>query len=124
MAYIDPETVVSPRNRIESVEVLYNQGEWSVARLEFDGDEGVGIRWNGREDEPGIGNPQSRGRPTWFVIPKELSGVILDEIEKFADSKHAELLSAYREMAGDPEREKQAEEWCEGLIGDAANQER
>jgi hypothetical protein len=124
MAYIDPETVVAPRSRVTAVEVLYNSGPggWSLARLDFDGEECLGIRWNGAEQEPGIGNPQSRGRPTWFVIPGELAAVIRDEIEKFGNSKHAELLSAYSEMAGDREREKEAQEWCEGLIGDAINQ--
>jgi hypothetical protein len=27
------------------------------------------MRWNGSEDNP-LGNPQSRGIPTWFIIPK------------------------------------------------------
>lgn len=125
MAYVNPETVVAPRSRITEVEILYSSGPggWSLARLEFDGEECLGMRWNGDEHERGIGNPQSRGRPTWFVVPNELAGVIRDEIEKFGDSKHGELLSAYREMASDREREREAEEWCEGLIGDA-NQER
>jgi hypothetical protein len=34
------------------------------------------------------------------------------------DSK-TDLVSAYREMAADHEREAEAEQWCEGLIGDA-----
>ncbi len=66
MSYIDPETVVAPQNQVESVRILYNGGSggWSVARLQFEGKERVGIRWNGADDERGIGNPQSRGRPT------------------------------------------------------------
>ena len=126
MAYVNPETVLTPRNRVTSVEILYSsgQGGWSLARLEFDDEDRLGIRWNGSEQEPGIGNPQSRGRPTWFVVPKELADVIRDEIEEFGDSKHAELLSAYREMASDRERETEAQEWCEGLISDGINQER
>jgi hypothetical protein len=124
MAYIDPHMVVAPRNRITSVEVLYNniKDGWSVARLGFDGKERLGIRWNGSEREQGIGNPQSRGKPTWFVIPSELTDVILEKIERLGDSRHAELLSAYREMAEDRRREQEAQEWCEGLIGDAINQ--
>jgi 3-hydroxyacyl-CoA dehydrogenase len=50
--------------------------------------------------------------------------VMRDGIEEFGDSKHAELLSAYREMANDRERETEAQEWCEGLISDGVNQER
>jgi hypothetical protein len=123
MAYIDPDTVVAPRRRLTAVEVLHNAGEWSVARLEYDGEECLGIRWNGSEQEPGIGNPQSHGKPTWFVVPGELAEVIRAEIEKFGNSKHAALVGAYREMAEDQEREKEAQEWCEGLIGDANSQE-
>ena len=125
MAYVNPESVVAPRNKVESVEVLYNggPGRWSVARLQYDGEERVGIRWNGADDEGGIGNPQSRGRPTWFVVPKELADVIREEVEKFEDTKQAEMLAAYREMAADEEHEREAQEWCEGMIGDAANQE-
>ena len=46
-----------------------------------------------------------------------------DEVEEFGDSKHAEPLSAYREMASDRERETEAQEWREGLISDGINQE-
>ncbi len=124
MAYINPETVLAPRNRIKSTEVLYNggEGEWSVARLEFDDHECLGMRWNGADGQPGIGNPQSHGQPTWFVIPDTLADIIREQVEGFGDSKHAELLSAYREMAADVKREEEAHEWCEGLAGDAIHQ--
>jgi len=123
MAYIDPQTVVTPRDRIRSVDVLYNSGPgpggWSVAILEFDGEERVGLRWNG-EEGPGIGNPQSRGRPTWFVVPTELGAVVREEAERLCNSQEGGLLAGYREMANDREREAEAQEWSEGLIGDAA----
>ena len=57
------------------------------------------------------------------MIPNELSEVIRDEVDKLGGSRHAELLSGYREMASDRERETEAEEWSEGLIGDASHQE-
>lgn len=124
MSFIDPETVVAPRNRLTSVEILYNGGPggWSVARLDYDGEERIGIRWNGAEGKGGIGNPQSRGRPTWFVVPKELADVIGEEVEKLGNSAHAELLAAYREMAADAARETEAHDWCEGLTGNAIDQ--
>jgi len=56
-------------------------------------------------------------------VPKELADVIREEVEKFDDPKQAELLAAYQEMAGDQQHEDEAQEWCEGLIGDATNQE-
>jgi len=130
MAYIDPQTVVSPRNRVGSVDILYNSGpgpgwSWSVARLEYDGRlDRIGIRWNGSEEEEGIGNPQSRGRPTWFVVPDELSPLVREVAEQLSNSQEGGLLAGYREMAADQEREAEAEEWSEGLIGDANHQER
>jgi len=33
---------------------------------------------NGK-DGPGIGNPQSRGNATWFILPGQLKEVILSE---------------------------------------------
>jgi len=126
MAYVDPATVWAPRARIRSVEVLYNSKdkEWSVARIGWDDEEGerIGIRWNGTEDSPGIGSPQSRGKATWFILPQCLEGAVLDEIEKMAYGGPGGLIEKYKEMAGDSEREREAEEWSEGLIGDASSQ--
>ena len=131
MAYIDPHTVLSPRNRVGSVDILYSSrpdegGEsWSVARLEYDRvPDRIGIRWNGSEEEGGIGNPQSRGRPTWFVVPDDLSALVRDKAEELSNLQEGGLLAGYREMAADQQREAEAREWSEGLIGDAHHQER
>src|ERR1700693_3007698 len=124
MAYVEPATVWAPKASIRSVEVLYNRGsgEWSAARVIWDGKERIGIRWNGSKDGPGIGNPQSRGNATWFLLPEELEKVILEKVEELSMSGPNGLLERYREMAGDSEREAEAEDWSEGLIGDASTQ--
>lgn len=124
MAYVDPQTVVSPKSLIATVDVLYNSGpgrgwSWSVARLEYDGRERIGIRWNGSEEEAGIGNPQSRGRPTWFVVPDELAALVREMAEQLSNAQEGGLLAGYREMAADQQREAEAQEWTEGLIHDA-----
>lgn len=124
MAYVDPITVVSPRNRIRSVDVLCNAGGaggWSVALLHSTDGEWLGIRWNGNEDYSG--NPQSHGRQTWFFVPHELSVGLREQVEQLANSQEGGLLEGYREMANDQEHEAEALEWCEGLIGDAIPQE-
>jgi hypothetical protein len=92
--------------------------------LNFDGEERIGIRWNGREEQPEIGNPQSRGKPTWFVVPRELENLVREEAEHLGNSQEGGLLASYREMAKDREREAEAQEWSEGLIADATDQER
>lgn len=126
MAYINPQTVVSPRSVVRSVYVLYNggPGDWSAALLSYvDGQEKVGIRWNG-EEGPGMGHPQSRATPTWFVVPDELADIVRERAEEINMSRQGGLLDGYREMSLDREREAEAEQWCEGLINDATDQER
>jgi len=122
MAYVEPASVLAPKASIRSVEVLYNRGrgQWSVARVTWEDRERIGIRWNGDDDGPGIGNPQSRGNATWFILPDELQEVILDRIDDLAMSGPGGLLEGYTAMAKDTEREREAEEWSEGLIGDAS----
>jgi len=83
MAYIDPSKVISPKASVSSVRVIEDKGEgsYSVARLTYDGKSVLACRWNGGEEEPS-GHPNSRGIPTWFIIPDEMdmdiiSGVFL-----------------------------------------------
>lgn len=121
MAYVEPVTVWAPKTSVRSLEILYNTGcnGWSVARINWEGKESIGIRWNGGNG-PGIGNPQSRGNATWFILPDQLQEAILHRVEELAVSGPGGLLEKYSEMAKDATRECEAEEWSEGLIGDAS----
>ena len=81
MSYTEPEDVTSPRDRISDLEVVHNGGEggWSLAKMKWDDEDAIGLRWNGASDDPEylhIGNPQSRGVPTWFILPKEISDIV------------------------------------------------
>ena len=85
--YIKPEDVRSPKSHWRLIRVLHDGGpsQWSVAEGQWD-DGGIwvnvlAIRWNGG---PGakIGNPQSRGLPTWFIIPEKLEACIRKELER------------------------------------------
>jgi hypothetical protein len=94
--YTDPSTVVSPRNVVSDVEVLYNTGEdgWSLASLLWNEKPVFAMRWNGNATNP-IGNPQSRGIPTWFVVPDELGPVLREGLKAGGDGElpplHARL---------------------------------
>lgn len=82
MGYTPPDLVLSPKGRVEELSVIYDGGEegWSLAKMKWDGEPAVGIRWNGGSNDkkfPGIGNPQSRGVPTWFILPDEVARVTL-----------------------------------------------
>jgi hypothetical protein len=125
MGYVDPYTVVSPKTRIKDIEIVYDsgpiEGSWAVAKFIWDKEERVGVRWNG-EPTGGVGTPQARGVPTWFVLPGELAQPVLDYVRKLASRGEERLAAGYREMANDRERESEAEEWSDGLIGDASSQ--
>jgi hypothetical protein len=125
MPYVNPKTVMSPKNVVRKVHVIHNTGPggWSVALIDWEGEEAVAIRWNGERGN-GIGNPQSHGRPTWFVVPKELAHAVKDCAENLSHSSETGLLAGYKAMAEDREREREALEWSEALIGDASGQER
>jgi hypothetical protein len=119
--YHDPKTVLSPKNRVKSVEVIFDtgpvDGSWSIARLKWDDSAEVGIRWNG-DKESTKGLPQARGNPTWFVVPDQLKGAVLKAAEELGREKQNDLAEGYRMMAADRAREAEAEEWTEALIGD------
>lgn len=91
-----PEEVLSPRDRIRGLRVTYtNRDEgWSVAEMEWcHRDTGlwrwrVGMRWDGAEGE--LGNPQSSGYPTWFLVPEgEITRMIFEHATKLAQDKDA-----------------------------------
>lgn len=68
--YILPEQVTSPRRHWTLLVVLDPGDEQDIALCvgRWDNDPCLGMRWNGSADGP-LGNPQSRGIPTWFMIP-------------------------------------------------------
>ena len=122
MGYVSPQTVLAPKTQISNLEVIYDAGpvehSWSVAVFEWAGRRAVGMRWNGDPHDKGIGTPQARGIPTWFVVPDELADTILGAAKQLASGDDPRLLAGYEAMAADADREKEAEEWIEGLIGD------
>jgi hypothetical protein len=89
--------------------------------VNWENEDRIGIRWNG-DGGSGVGNPQSRGNATWFILPDELQEVILNRIDDLAMGGPGGLIEGYTAMANDAEREREAEEWSEGLIGDASTE--
>lgn len=86
MSYITPNMVTSPKARIRDLDVIYDGGEegWALAKMKWDDYDVVAMRWNGGSNDPrfpGIGNPQSRGVPTWFILPGEVADVIIDMLK-------------------------------------------
>jgi len=87
MAYIHPSMVLSPKSAISDLSVIYDGGEgkWSVAVMIWNGEPTLAIRWNGENGS--LGHPQSRGIPTWFIIPDDLKDAIIAEITKIKNNK-------------------------------------
>ncbi len=118
--YVHPEEVLSPRSRIGRViEVIHDPGEngMSVARISWDEIEVIAIRWNGNSKQP-LGNPVSRGCATWFVVDDYAAESVEQAARRAAQDSPDSLVAKYREMAADSDREREAEEWSEGLIAD------
>jgi hypothetical protein len=120
MPYCDPKTVQGPKKYVSNVRVVYDGGQdhASVAQLDWEGEPGVAIRWNGNADEQPLGNPQSHGNPVWFLVPKEFEDAVLARARELAPE--TTLDAGYRDMATDAERERDATEWSNALIGDVA----
>lgn len=88
--YVIPGEVISPKRQWSLVAVLYDRGEGqaSVAIGRWDGEPVLAMRWNGTDNNV-IGNPQSRGLPTWFVVPSEFRLAVLHELTHLAPEKAA-----------------------------------
>lgn len=124
MAYVDPEMVDSPKSSIRNLKVRHNQGKWAVAEFDWEDEAVVGIRWNGTDGEPGVGSPQSRGHPTWFIVPGELADAVRARVDGLSKGGRDKIAEGYRAMARDREREAEAKDWTEELIADADDSKR
>ncbi|MGH9494540.1 MAG: hypothetical protein ACRD3B_06045 [Candidatus Sulfotelmatobacter sp.] len=92
----------------------------AVARILWDNEPVIAVRWNGNSEQP-LGNPMSRRRPTWFVVDGYAASSVEQAAREAAERSPHSLVAQYREMSADTEREREAEEWTEGLIGDASS---
>ena len=88
MSYVKPKDVHSPkknRSRLRKVMHDIGEGDWSTAEGRWDNDgvwsDVLAILWNGSAGAE-IGNTQSRGLATWFILTSELDGVFREAIAK------------------------------------------
>ena len=106
MSYQDPSLVKSPKGAITHLRVIYDGGEqttdvgdwagWSVAELEWYEEPTMACRWNGsseNSDVSDIGNPQSRGNPTWFIIPRPLQDAVRERLKDAPDPERERELT-------------------------------
>lgn len=98
MIYHNPLNVWSPRDCIDNVQLLYDGGltdAYSLAIITWQGQDRIGVRWNVNQREwadPAkvagtvicVGEPNSRGYPTWFILPEDLLSSLLNGNDKIA----------------------------------------
>jgi len=97
--------VLSPRQSVLSVHEIFD-GEtdkgYSVALIDWEGNKCIGIRWNLTKSEwesqekisgkkKCVGEPNSRGFPTWFILPTDFLKDILNRDSEIS-TKVRELL--------------------------------
>lgn len=99
MAYIKPEDVQSPKANWRLVDVILDGGEGDCAYSigMWDNRRCVGFRWNGTDDSP-LGNPQSRGIPTWIMLDAKLNPYV----SRLVGKKNPEKLKIVRAFFGKP----------------------
>ncbi len=81
MPYIKPGDVISPKAHWSLIDVLLDRGEGNCAYALglWDGERRIGFRWNGTADNE-LGNPQSRGLPTWTMLDTEIHQQISEQL--------------------------------------------
>ncbi|REG88542.1 hypothetical protein [Flavobacterium aquicola] len=100
LRYNLPNTVISPKDNVSNIRVLIDtgntHGSFSVARIEWNGDDVLAVRWNINEKEAThpdkvsgknicLGEPNSRGYSTWFVLPDDFLAELLKNSKLNAD---------------------------------------
>ena len=77
-AYIPSGQVSSPKRSWKLLGVLEpgSENTGSVALGRWEEKPVLAMRWNGSKESP-LGNPQSRGLATWFIVPDEYMDPIL-----------------------------------------------
>jgi len=99
--YIKPVDVHAPKRHWSLIQVLFDGGTntkdnpspSSLAIGRWENEPVLAMRWNGNKENP-LGNPQSRGLPTWFVVPQQHWKQIL-ESDPYK-SLHEDLLTLAR----------------------------
>jgi hypothetical protein len=83
MRYKDPSKILSTKDAVDRLNVIYDGGEnsLSIAKINWCGKAVIGMRWNvgmrewndylKQKGKECVGVPSSRGHSTWFIIPDE-----------------------------------------------------
>ena len=96
---IQPGEVNHARFPIEDGNIIYNDGEFSVAWGAWDsGTNGLGMRWNGSPGRNGFPTAGPNFRPVWLVIPLHLSVPFLASLLGKPSANTNAILRALQEL--------------------------
>lgn len=103
MPYVKPADVISPKVSWTLVDVVLDRGAGRPAYAigMWDRRRRVAFRWNGTSENT-LGNPQSRGLPTWVMLDSALNGAVLGLVER----KNPEKAPIMRAFLGLPVEEE------------------
>lgn len=95
MAHVKPEDVISPKVSWTLVDVVLDRGAGKPAYAVgmWERRRRVAFRWNGDTNNR-LGNPQSRGLPTWVMLDPELNEAVLAIVEERNPAK-APIMRAF-----------------------------
>lgn len=87
MSYIQAGSVISPKTSWKLIAVVLDNGpgQGAYALGTWDGKPRIAFRWNGTNENP-LGNPQSRGLPTWTMMDENLHLLLVGQ---FPEDKQA-----------------------------------
>ena len=111
---VHPRHVVSPKSRLRFPRAIHAGNEWSLAVGLWDGQRALLIRWNDDASKP-LGNPISRSRPTWFVLPGTFRQAALKEVA-LSNPERARKAEGWLEGEGDDEWPYNADEFPEAFV--------
>ncbi|BBM36389.1 hypothetical protein [Pseudoleptotrichia goodfellowii] len=75
---LDPKTILSPKGKVENIEIIEQNTDYTIAILSWEGKDTIAARWNPTEENT-MGIPQSRGYATWFILPDTILKSYLKE---------------------------------------------
>ena len=86
----DLKELDSPKDRIKNITpvFIYKKDNWALITCEWLGNRRLGIRSFWDEN----GSPSSRGYATWYIIPEDLTFVVLNRVKELMHKKDGEAL--------------------------------
>jgi hypothetical protein len=118
MPNTDSAVVALPHGVISDVRVIFDKGpqdrSWSVARVNFDGDEAVAIRWQTADAV----EPSADSLSTWFIVPQEIADSVIRSTYRLLQNDEEAMRLGYEAIAADEESEAEAMDWIETHAGE------